>query len=80
MKRTDKVKKRMDRAQRRRAKRNEKWHDHKTRVRNGEDSQAVLESFSTWQAWKAKFSENAEEASKIVWLREFLSPRNFKLA
>ena len=33
-----------------------------------------------YQAWKMNFSNDENEADKIIFLREFLSPRNFKLA
>jgi hypothetical protein len=48
------------------------------KVRNGEDSRLIRESFQDWQDWKSKFSEDHEEAMMIVWLRDFLT--NFKLA
>lgn len=34
----------------------------------------------TIEQWKAKFSEDPAEAEKIFWLREFVSPKNFRLA
>ena len=45
-----------------------------------EDIPGILESFESYRIWFNKFSNNYHEAEKIVWMREFLSPRNFRLA
>lgn len=51
-----------------------------TRNASLEDIPAILENFESYRIWFNKFSDKYSEAEKIVWLREFLSPRNFKLA
>lgn len=45
-----------------------------------EEIPGILESFESYRIWFNKFSDNYKEAEKIVWMREFLSPRNFRLA
>lgn len=45
-----------------------------------EEIPGILESFESYRIWFNKFSDKYDEAEKIVWLRDFTSPRNFKLA
>jgi hypothetical protein len=45
-----------------------------------EDLPGILESFESYRIWFNKFSDNYKEAEHLVWLRDFTSPRNFRLA
>lgn len=45
-----------------------------------EDLPGILESFESYRIWFNKFSHNYYEAEQIVWMRDYLSPRNLKLA
>ena len=45
-----------------------------------EDIPGILESFESYRIWFNKFGHNYNEVERIVWLRDYLSPRNLKLA
>ena len=53
------------------------WPDYETILRSYSDDNGSPPSYDEWL--KA-FSEDEEERNKILFLREFLSPKNFKLA
>ena len=47
---------------------------------NGDDTEFIISTFESYKVWIRNFADSKIEAEKIVWLREFLSPKNFKLA
>jgi hypothetical protein len=56
-----------------------KWPDYET-ILQTYTSSGGGDHVPSYEEWLKSFSEDEEERNKILFLREFLSPRNFKLA